>query len=200
MQKILLKYLPEDSLPTVLHWFELHRFHLTISRSRSSKLGDFRPGNRQKPHRISVNGDLNPYHFLITLTHEVAHLINWNKHQNKVRPHGSEWQNEYKNLLNEITDCINFPDEIQEQLKTHALRPKASSCGEPELYKVLKKYDSGNNRVFFLEDLPKGSLFCLSNRRVFQKGDKRRSRFECKDQQNGKIYLINGHASISPIK
>jgi SprT protein len=45
--------------------------------ARSSKLGDYRPPQRGLPHRISVNHNLNQHEFLITLIHEMAHLLCW---------------------------------------------------------------------------------------------------------------------------
>jgi len=196
MREILLKYLPEAALPLVLQWFEKHQFHLKIAKSRRSKLGDFRAVNGKYSYRISVNGDLNPYHFLITLTHEVAHLIVWDKHQNHVQPHGKEWQTAYAHLLKKVVELVPFPKEIETQIIKHIARPKASSCSDPELYKCLKKYDESPDQLTYLEDLKEGELFCLQNIRIFKRGKKKRSRFECLDQQNGKTYLISGHASV----
>ena len=39
-------------------------------------------------HRISVNGNLNKYSFLITLIHELAHLLTFTQYKNRVDPHG----------------------------------------------------------------------------------------------------------------
>ena len=39
-----------------------------------------------------MNNNLNKYSFLITITHEIAHMMIWEKHQNKVDPHGEEWK------------------------------------------------------------------------------------------------------------
>lgn len=196
MREILLKYLPEASLPLVLKWFEKHKFHLKIAKSRRTKLGDFRPINSRHPHRISVNGDLNPYHFLITLTHEVAHLIVWDKHQNRIQPHGKEWQTAYGNLLKKVIELVPFPKEVEAQIIQHIARPKASSCSDPQLYKCLKKYDESSEKLTYLEELNEGDIFSLQNIRIFKRGKKKRSRFECLDQQNGKTYLISGHASV----
>ncbi|HAD34265.1 MAG TPA: hypothetical protein DCF44_07170 [Chitinophagaceae bacterium] len=41
---------------------------------------------------MSVNGNLNSYHFLITLLHEIAHMLVWEQFRNRVKPHGLEWK------------------------------------------------------------------------------------------------------------
>ena len=68
-------YLPPGSFEEVLYYLQHHKVHLTISRKRQSILGDYRHRTHQDNHRISVNGNLNTYSFLITLLHELAHLL-----------------------------------------------------------------------------------------------------------------------------
>ena len=60
-------YLPAGSFEEVLYYLQHHKVHLTISRKRQSILGDYRHAHSDKNHRISVNGNLNKYAFLITL-------------------------------------------------------------------------------------------------------------------------------------
>src|ERR1017187_1881109 len=70
-------YIPEQSIEYVLNWFLEHKVRLRISLNRSSKSGDYRPAHQNLPPRISVNNNLNPYDFLITLVHEMAHHEVW---------------------------------------------------------------------------------------------------------------------------
>ena len=67
-------YLPEGSFDDVLYYLQHYKVHLTITRKRESVLGDYRHAHAGQTHRISVNGNLNSYSFLITLLHELAHL------------------------------------------------------------------------------------------------------------------------------
>ncbi|MEQ8908216.1 MAG: SprT-like domain-containing protein [Vicingaceae bacterium] len=199
MPTVLLKYIPEASLPLVAEWLKAYKLHLKISKSRKTKLGDFRPANGGKPARISVNGDLNPYHFLITLTHEVAHAAVWEKYRRKALPHGKEWQNTYSQMLDQMRKRVDFPKELNAALDQHLNQPKASSCSDPNLYRALKKLNPQTNEVL-LEDLAEGSIFSFHKKRVFKKGAKRRSRFECVDQKNKKLYLISGLAEVEKIE
>ena len=92
-------YLPEGCLDDVLHYIHLYKVHLTITRERSTVLGNYRNSYANNNHKISVNGNLNKYSFLITLLHELAHLFTYEKFGNKVQAHGQEWKNEYSKLL-----------------------------------------------------------------------------------------------------
>ncbi|HKP31618.1 MAG TPA: hypothetical protein VJT83_02790, partial [Chitinophagaceae bacterium] len=60
-------YLPEGAGEIVMHYLQEYHVHLTITRERKSILGDYRHATRDRNHRISVNGNLNKYSFLITL-------------------------------------------------------------------------------------------------------------------------------------
>lgn len=198
MSRTLAQYLPESALPLAESWWNEWGFDLRISKSRKSKLGDFRPGLKGKRDRISVNGDLGPYHFLITYTHEVAHLINWQKHGRKVRPHGKEWQEHYRQLLLRLLDQNCFPDELLTALEKHVARPKASSCSDPELFKLLSRFEK-DKEVIFLEDLDEGSQFIINQDRKFVKGKKRRSRYECRSLDNKRLYYVSAHAEVKMI-
>ena len=84
-RSILQKYIPVDAVDMVFEMIRQYKVHLKVSRKRSSKLGDYRSPHNGNGHQITVNHDLNPYAFLITLVHEFAHLLTWEKYRNKVR-------------------------------------------------------------------------------------------------------------------
>lgn len=198
MSEVLKKYIPEEAIPLISQWFKEYKFHLRITKKRQTKLGDFRPSLKGEQHKISVNGDLNRYHFLITLTHEIAHAAVWNKYRNKVAPHGIEWKTTYSNYLKKVTEVVPFPTDLQKSLTKHLNSPKASSCSDPELYIALKKYDT--IQKIHLEDLSLGDYFVVGKNKKFKKGNKRRSRYECVSLDNGKLYLVSAHAEVKKIE
>ena len=55
-----------------------------------------------------MNGDLNPYSFLITTLHEFAHLHTFQQHGNRVNPHGDEWKTNFRKLLIDMIKKIFF--------------------------------------------------------------------------------------------
>ena len=195
--EVLLKYLPEASIAPCIVWMNEFRLQLTIKKSRATKVGDFRPAHDGKPARITVNGDLNKYAFLITLVHEIAHGICWDKYQRKVAPHGKEWKSIYSNYLSQFIGKEVFPKELEPIIVQHINRPKASSCSDTSLLKALKAYD--DNPVIHLEELPEDAIFQLSTGRVFQKKELKRKRYICIELSSKKRYLVNGIAEVIPM-
>src|SRR6478735_2373906 len=95
-------YLPENSFEQVTFFLQHYKVHLTITRQRQTVLGDYRNAADGKNHRISVNGNLNKYAFLITLLHELAHLLAFEKYGNRIVTHGREWKSVYSNILKDF--------------------------------------------------------------------------------------------------
>ena len=184
-------YLPENALDPVLHYLHIYKIHLTITRERNTLLGDYRHSLGDSHHRISVNGNLNKYAFLITLLHELAHLITFDEHRNRVAPHGKEWKNHFSTLLTHFMQLHIFPQDIQQALEQSIKNPAASSCSDMTLMRVLRRYDSGNKHAVLIEELPNGALFLLKDGRMFKRGEKLRKRYKGEDVNTGQIYLFN---------
>ncbi len=127
-QSILYKYIPEKAVPVISEWIYKFDFKLKIKKSRSSKYGDYRPPVNGENHLITINYDMNKYAFLITLIHEVAHLSNYNKHKNSVKPHGEEWKFHYKMLMQQFLTPEIFPGDVIMALRKYMNNPAASSC------------------------------------------------------------------------
>ena len=191
-KEILSQYLPEDAVDSALNLIIEKRVHLKISRSRRTKLGDYRPPVRHPNHRISINYDLNPYAFLITFIHEYAHLLVFEQYGTKALPHGKEWKAEYRKLMVEFFRLDVFPPELQTLLEDSIRNAKASTFSELELTRLLKKYDKpGVNGHTHLEDLPADTVFVIQNGKRFVKGEKLRKRYKCRNLQNNRFYLFH---------
>jgi SprT protein len=195
--EILQHYVPKESLPVLEKWFNQRPFELRIPKKRSTKFGDFRASVKKEPNKISVNSNLNQYAFLITLTHEFAHLLVWLKHQHKVKAHGGEWKTEFATLMNVLLAKNIFPEHIAAVLQQHLINPPASSARDINLINELKKYDAPSDNLQLIE-LPEGAFFILNKKRTFIKGKKRRTRFICKEISSKKEYLIHGVAEVEP--
>jgi SprT protein len=195
----LASYVPDGSFEPVLQYIIDYKVQLTVTRSRSTVLGDYRHAHAGKNHRISVNGDLNKYSFLITLLHEIAHLITFEKHGNKVQPHGQEWKLLFGNLLTVFTQKNIFPDDVQQTLLRSISNPAASSCGDEKLLRVLKKYDERKEGIYFVEQILQGEKFKIKGNRIFEKGEKIRKRFKCKEIATGKWYLFSPVSEVMKV-
>jgi len=184
------KFIPPAAVPRVLEYLHQYQVHLTITRERKSVLGDYRHATTQKNHRISVNGNLNPYAFLITLVHELAHLVTFNQFGHRVSPHGREWKDFYALLLKDFIGNEIFPPLVEQALKQSMHDLPASSCADEDLMRVLKKFDRDNGLVM-VESLSEGQLFDIGEGRIFQKGKKLRKRYQCLEVKTKKLYLFS---------
>ncbi len=189
--------LPGGTAPAIHKWILELKVEFIISKPRKTKLGDFRPAYGKKPARITVNGDLNRYHFLITTLHEFAHLGCYLKHGNKVLPHGKEWKAIYSQLLKKFLKEEVFPEKLVPAVKKHLTRPSASSCTDPELLRTLALFD--HTPKLFLSQVPLNSHFSLHDR-SYKVLEKRRTRYLCLRLDDRKKYLVSGNAVIEQVE
>ena len=190
LQEGLRPYLPDPSLEHVMGWIDGRRIFIRIARGRRTKLGDYRPPLKDGIHRISVNGDLNPFEFLITLTHEIAHLAIWEKYGRKARPHGAVWKMQYAAMLGTLLEKEIFPEEIESIIRRQVTNPKSHSRSNTDLVRALHSHNPVQTGIF-LEDLPAGALFSLLDGRKFRKEEKLRKWYRCISQANNKAYRIS---------
>ena len=126
-------FLPDNTFEQVLAYLHEYRVHLTITKQRKSVLGDYRHPGRGANHRISINGNLNKYEFLITFLHELAHLLTFEKFSNRVEAHGKEWKFCYGQLLQHFVAQQIFPPDIEKALQKSILNPAATAGGETDV-------------------------------------------------------------------
>jgi SprT protein len=184
-------YLPPKTADAVLSYLHQHKVHLTVARERKSILGDYRHRTHHTNHRISVNGNLNPYAFLITLLHEIAHLLTFEQHGRYVQAHGQEWKLIFGNLLHQFVLQKIFPTEIEKELLLSLQNPAASSCAEDGLLRVLRQFDNIAHNKHLIEELLPDTVFKLKDGRLFQKKEKLRKRYKCVEIKTGKLYLFS---------
>ena len=192
-------YLPDGATDDVMDFLNDHAVHLTITKERKTVLGDYRNRRKDKNHRITVNGNLNKYSFLITLLHEIAHLLAFEKFGHSIQPHGVQWKKEFSNVLATFIKRNIFPDEIKKVLLRSLDNPAASSCADIDLIRVLKNYDLGKKELL-IEDIEEGKLFSINGGRVFLKGEQIRKRYKCKEVATGKIYLFSPVYAVVAVK
>lgn len=199
-EEILRKYIPADAVPQISQWIFAYDFKLKIKKERSSKLGDYRAPHKGSNHIISINYNLNPYAFLITLVHEIAHLSTFNRFRDSVLPHGEEWKSEFRKHMEPFFHLGIFPSDLMFILARYLRNPAAASCSDHQLLRVLKKYDTEdkNGQTVFLETLPYKSVFLYRDHRVFIKGERIRTRFRCKELATGHYYLFNPLTEVEP--
>jgi len=185
------QFLPDGTFDAVVHYLHFYKIHLTVARERKTILGDYRHRTGFANHRISVNGNLNKFSFIITLVHEIAHLLTFEQYGNKITAHGKEWKTIYAGLLKQFLEQKVFPADIEKELMQSLKNPAASSCAEDDLIRVLRKYDGITNGYKLVEELAAHSLFKLDDGRVFRREEKQRKRYKCVEVKTGKVYLFS---------
>jgi len=185
------QYLPEGTYEAVLAYLHHYQVHLTVARERKTILGDYRHRTRHHNHRISVNGNLNKYAFLITLLHELAHLLAFENYGNRIAAHGIEWKTVFSKLLAQFIEAGVFPPDIKHALLQSLHNPAASSCSDEILLRTLRKYDPQQKGLLFVEAMPTGALFRTHDGKVFRKGEKLRKRFRCEEVATRRVYLFS---------
>lgn len=194
--ELLRKYMPEEAAPLIAKWIDYFNCEFKISKTRSTKLGDYRHPFGHKGHRISVNFNLNHYSFLVTTVHEFAHLLTWNDFKNKVKPHGSEWKTNFQRMMVPFFDLKVFPNDVHQAINNYMANPAASSCSDLHLARALKKYDTNKVDTLHLEQLPLNADFKIKDGRRFTKGDRIRKRYRCICLDDKRIYLFNPLAEV----
>jgi len=195
-------FLPAAAVGHVERVLAAYVLDIRIARPRRSKYGDHRPpAVPAAAHRISINSDLNPYAFLTTLLHEVAHAATWERHarRRRVRPHGPEWKREFRGLVEPIVAEDVLPSDVTTALERSLENPAAATCSDRGLVLALARYDAtpaGNVRV---EDLAEGTVFRIGTGQVFRAGTTVRTRRRCYDDRTGREYRVHGLLVVEPV-
>ena len=134
-----------------------HPIEVKVVKKRKSKHGDFRwmPSGTVQ---ITINEQANPYRFLITLLHEIAHHLAFKFHGPRIQPHGKEWKQTFRALSAPFLIASIFPQSILSAFAQHLKHPKASSDSDFNLGLALREYDPFNHKKIIF-DLPLGRCF-----------------------------------------
>ncbi|WP_343485467.1 SprT-like domain-containing protein [Allomuricauda sp. d1] len=199
MNEVLLKYLPEQAAKPCFELIKAHGVHLKIVNHRVTRHGDY----RKMPnggHQITVNASLNKYRFLITLVHEIAHLVAFEQFGRRIKPHGVEWKRTFQQLMLPFIRPEVFPSQLLPLIANHFKNPKASSSTDARLSIALQAFDPEERQKSYVFELPMGSTFRLYNGKLFKKGKKRVKRYECIELTTGRLYLFQPNAEVELVK
>jgi hypothetical protein len=195
--------IPEAATKRAVDWFIRYPVDLTVTSGRRSKAGDFRLPRNGRQAKITVNGNLNRFAFLITLVHEMAHfhvyqtdIHPFRKKRGRNTPHGTRWKELFGQCMDPYLTPEVFPPDILAALSRHLLNPGASTASDTSLSRILAAYDPESGLVP-LEDLPEGAVFGIPGGKTFRKEGKIRKRYRCHCLTNGKNYLFSPVARVS---
>lgn len=197
MNDVLARYLPSHAVSPIFELIEENNIHLKVVNERVTRHGDY----RRKPdggHQITINANLNKFRFLITLVHEIAHLLAFERFGRNIKPHGREWKFTFQQMMLPFIRPEIFPLQILPLIAKHFKNPKASSDTDAQLSVALKSFDPETDKNYIFE-LPTGGVFRIYNGKIFKKGAKRRKRYECVEVETGRIYLFQPNAEVELI-
>jgi hypothetical protein len=173
---------------------------LTVVPPRKTLQGSYRlPTPRHRP-LITINSNLNPYAFLLTLLHEIAHAQAFKTY--KTKGHQKEWKNCFKHLLTVFMEMDVFPADIQLALKQHLEKISYSDSTDIKLTKILRQYDNNaasDSKTIALYEIPKNTVF-LHEGKIFQKGEPLRKYILCKNMTNKKMYRCHPLMKVSVLE
>ena len=174
-------------------------FHLKVTRARDSKYGDYRPSVNGKPQRITINGNLDKYSFIITFLHELAHLKAFNNYGRNIKPHGAEWENTFSQYILKAIENEIFPKEIAETINWYYLiNFDFSNNSRSQILNSINKY-LNIPLPTRLSSFPINSCVLLKNGMKIKIIERKRSRYLCKELTNNKMYLVHKQAEVEKI-
>ncbi len=198
VRQVLEQHVPQAAVAYCLSLWQQYGFCFKISRQRRTKQGDYRYDKARQKHLITVNNNLNPYAFLITYVHEVAHLIAFQTHGFRTTPHGKAWKHSFRQLMAPMLSVEVFPDNVLETLNRHMRDPKAATCSDAALVAALQTHDSADGLVA-LSEVPVHQTFRFG-KRIFLKEKIKRTRAWCREVQTGKCYTIAVSARVAVLQ
>ncbi|MEQ8473217.1 MAG: SprT-like domain-containing protein [Marinoscillum sp.] len=195
--EIFKRFVPAESVDYCVKLWDYFGFEFKIKKSRQTKLGDYRFTPKLKRHTITINNDLNPFSFLVTYLHEVAHLVTFDEHGRKAAPHGTEWKHNFKRVAQPVLNDKVFPLPVLLALNNYFKNPKAASCSDPVLYNILKQFDEPTDLIP-LSQVKTGQTFDFQGKN-YVKLEKKRSRSVCQEVMSRRKYLISEIARVKLI-
>lgn len=185
------KYLPQNTLQYLKIWFSDYYIHIKITRNRNSKLGDYRklPDNS---HEITINSTLAPELFFFVLTHELAHLIAFEKYGRRISPHGSEWKETFRQMLLQSIEV--YEENLRPIIIQFSRSPKANFMASPDLVKYFH-IEKQDDALVFIEELQKGDFFIYRNEKYLLEGLIKKN-YLCKNLATGRKYSFKPLARV----
>lgn len=191
----LASYCPGGSLELIDRWLSQRRVALHITRDRLTKVGDFRPGRNGQAPAISLNYNLHPVEFLVTLAHELAHYDVYAKYARSRAPHGPEWKQRFRELLREVVDAGFLDQRISDALiRCYFLRERIASSVCQEMKDLLEAGQA--DKEWRVRDVAEGHEFMLRNGKRFVKGPRMRTRYRCREVESGRTFTVHPMALV----
>jgi len=185
------KYLPQNTLPYLRKWFSEYYIHIKVTRNRNSKLGDYRK-LRDNTHEITINSTLAPPLFFFVLTHELAHLIAFEKYGRRISAHGNEWKHTFREMLLESIEV--YEEDLRSIIVKFSQSPKANFMSSPDLVRYFH-IENHDDEDLYVEELQKGEHFLYRNEKYVLEGLIKKN-YLCMNLVTGRKYSFKPLARV----
>ena len=185
------KYLPQNTLLYLRKWFSDYYIHIKVTENRNSKLGDYRK-LRDNSHEITINSTLAPQLFFFVLTHELAHLIAFEKYGRRISPHGNEWKLTFREMLLESLNV--YEEDLKPIIIKFSHSPKANFMASPDLVKYFH-IETHDDNLQYIEELSKGDQFVYRNQTYLLEGLIKKN-YLCMNLATGRKYSFKPLARV----
>lgn len=185
------KYLPQNTLSYLRKWFSDYYIHIKVTKNRNSKLGDYRK-LRDNSHEITINSTLAPQLFFFVLTHELAHLIAFEKYGRRISPHGNEWKLTFREMLLESLNV--YEEDLKPIIIKFSHSPKANFMASPDLVKYFH-IENHDDNLQYIEELKKGDQFVYRNQTYLLEGLIKKN-YLCMNLATGRKYSFKPLARV----
>jgi SprT protein len=135
---------------------------------------------------------LTPQLFFFVLTHELAHLIAFEKYGRRISPHGNEWKETFRNMLLESLEV--YEEALKGIIVKFSKSPKANFMASPDLVKYFH-IETQDDTLQFIEELQKGDFFIYRNEKYLLEGLIKKN-YLCKNLATGRKYSFKPLARI----
>jgi SprT protein len=185
-------YLPERAHKFIKSLLSENPTEVIPVRMRLRKRGDYHCRPIGGTHKITINKCGNPYQFLITLIHELAHARARKDNGSRIRPHGQEWRVTFSAFLHRSLGSDCFPEDLLSGVQDFAFSPTATSSNDLE--EALRSYDT-LDKPPLVSELPDGTLFSQGRGYIMHKGGLRGETFRC-EAFDGTTYMVPASSRV----
>ena len=174
--KAISPHMPPDWHAAVHTMLAANPILVQVVRSRKTKHGDHQVTRAREFSIITINASGNPWQFVLTLLHEIAHAKVAHHVRHRAAPHGQEWKQAFRLLLHAHIRL--FPPDLADPVMDYARNPLYSADSHRALAAALRKHDTLDLRPT-VQELALGQRFSLDGKTVLVRQQLLREWFKC---------------------
>ena len=174
--KAVAPHMPDGWQAAVREMLATNPILVQVVRHRKTKHGDHLITGSREFSIITVNASGNPWQFILTLLHEIAHAEVAHHAIRHIAPHGREWKLAFRQLLH--SHIYLFSPDLAAPVMDYARNPTYSADSHGALAAALRRHDTLDLRPT-VQELAQGQSFSLDGKTILVRQQLLRKRFKC---------------------